>query len=37
MIFPRGLTYFAPADRLGRRVADLVLNNTATRSYFRPN
>jgi acyl-CoA dehydrogenase len=34
MIFPRGLTYFAPADRLGRRVADLVLNNTATRNYF---
>jgi acyl-CoA dehydrogenase len=34
MIFPRGLTYFAPADRLGRRVADLVLNNTATRDYF---
>jgi acyl-CoA dehydrogenase len=34
LIFPRGLTYFAPADRLGRRVADLVLNDTATRSYF---
>jgi acyl-CoA dehydrogenase len=34
MIFPRGLTYFAPADRLGRQVADLVLNNTATRAYF---
>jgi len=32
LIFPRGLTYFAPADRLGRRVADLVLNNTATRA-----
>jgi acyl-CoA dehydrogenase len=32
LIFPRGLTYFAPADRLGRRVADLVLNNTETRS-----
>jgi acyl-CoA dehydrogenase len=31
LIFPRGLTYFAPADRLGRRVADLVLNDTATR------
>ncbi|HEY6452135.1 MAG TPA: acyl-CoA dehydrogenase [Steroidobacteraceae bacterium] len=31
MVFPRGLTYFAPADRLGRAVADLVLNNTATR------
>ena len=24
LIFPRGLTYFAPADRLGRKVADLV-------------
>ena len=34
LIFPRGLTYFAPADRLGRRVADLVLNNTATRDSF---
>jgi len=34
MVFPRGLTYFAPADRLGRRVADLVLNNTATRNSF---
>jgi acyl-CoA dehydrogenase len=34
LVFPRGLTYFAPADRLGRQVADLVLNNTATRSYF---
>ena len=34
LIFPRGLTYFAPADRLGRRVADLVLNNTATRALL---
>jgi len=25
LIFPRGLTYFAPADRLGRKVADLVM------------
>jgi acyl-CoA dehydrogenase len=32
LIFPRGLTYFAPADRLGRQVADLVLDNTATRA-----
>ena len=32
LIFPRGLTYFAPADRLGRRVADLVLNDTETRT-----
>ncbi len=32
LIFPRGLTYFAPADRLGRRVADLVLNSTQTRA-----
>jgi acyl-CoA dehydrogenase len=32
LIFPRGLTYFAPADRLGRQVADLVLNNTETRA-----
>src|SRR6185437_15893188 len=27
-IFPRGLTYFAPADRLGRRVAELVTSAT---------
>ena len=32
LIFPRGLTYFAPADRLGRSVADLVLNDTDTRT-----
>jgi acyl-CoA dehydrogenase len=32
LIFPRGLTYFAPADRLGRQVADLVLNDTETRA-----
>jgi acyl-CoA dehydrogenase len=32
LIFPRGLTYFAPPDRLGPRVADLVLNPTATRA-----
>jgi acyl-CoA dehydrogenase len=32
LIFPRGLTYFAPADRMGRRVADLVVNNTETRA-----
>jgi len=34
LIFPRGLTYFAPADRLGRKVADLVLNETPTRASF---
>jgi acyl-CoA dehydrogenase len=32
LIFPRGLTYFAPADRLGHRVAELVLNHTETRA-----
>ncbi len=31
LIFPRGLTYFAPADRLGRRVAELVTNPTESR------
>jgi acyl-CoA dehydrogenase len=31
LIFPRGLTYFAPADRLGRRVADLVMTPGAAR------
>jgi acyl-CoA dehydrogenase len=32
LIFPRGLTYFAPSDRLGRAVAELVLNDTETRT-----
>ncbi|HEY7929847.1 MAG TPA: acyl-CoA dehydrogenase [Steroidobacteraceae bacterium] len=31
LVFPRGLTYFAPSDRLGRRVAELVMSPTATR------
>ena len=31
LIFPRGLTYFAPADRLARRVAELVTNPTEAR------
>lgn len=31
LVFPRGLTYSAPDDRLGRRLADLVLNPTAAR------
>jgi acyl-CoA dehydrogenase len=31
LIFPRGLTYFAPSDRLARAVADLVTAPTATR------
>jgi len=30
-IFPRGLTYFAPNDRLGRKVAQLVTSPTASR------
>jgi acyl-CoA dehydrogenase len=30
-IFPRGLTYFAPSDRLSRQVADLVTAPTETR------
>jgi acyl-CoA dehydrogenase len=30
-IFPRGLTYFAPSDRLGRRVAELVTSATESR------
>ena len=34
MIFPRGRTYFAPSDRLGRHVAELVLSNSRTRSYL---
>jgi acyl-CoA dehydrogenase len=31
-IFPRGLTYFAPADRMARRVADLVQNDNDCRT-----
>ena len=34
MIFPRGRTYFAPSDRLGRRVAELILTNSRTRTYL---
>jgi len=30
-IFPRGLTYFSPSDRLGRTIGDLVMNPTAAR------
>ncbi len=32
LIFPRGLTYFAPSDRLSREVADLVTAPTPTRT-----
>ncbi|MGH8260871.1 MAG: acyl-CoA dehydrogenase [Steroidobacteraceae bacterium] len=31
VIFPRGLTYFAPSDRLGRRVAELATSATQAR------
>jgi acyl-CoA dehydrogenase len=31
MIFPRGLTYFQPSDRLGRAIGELVMNPSATR------
>ncbi|HTV78542.1 MAG TPA: acyl-CoA dehydrogenase [Steroidobacteraceae bacterium] len=31
LIFPRGLTYFAPSDRLSRRVAELVTADTPSR------
>jgi acyl-CoA dehydrogenase len=31
LIFPRGLTYFQPSDKLGRAIADLVMNPTAAR------
>jgi acyl-CoA dehydrogenase len=30
-IFPRGLTYFAPSDRLGRSVVDLIMSPNAAR------
>jgi acyl-CoA dehydrogenase len=31
IIFPRGLTYFPPSDRLGRQIGALVMNPTAAR------
>jgi acyl-CoA dehydrogenase len=31
LIFPRGLTYFPPSDRLGRDIVDLIINPTAAR------
>jgi acyl-CoA dehydrogenase len=31
LIFPRGLTYFPPSDRLGRSIADLIMNPSAAR------
>jgi len=30
-IFPRGQTYFAPSDRLGRSITDLIMNPTEVR------
>jgi acyl-CoA dehydrogenase len=32
LIFPRGRTYFAPADRLGRKVAALMIDNSPSRA-----
>jgi acyl-CoA dehydrogenase len=31
LIFPRGQTYFAPSDRLGRSISDLIMNPTEAR------
>jgi acyl-CoA dehydrogenase len=31
LIFPRGLTYFAPSDRLGRDITELIMNPTDSR------
>src|SRR6266481_1203294 len=31
LIFPRGLTYSQPSDRLGRDIVDLIMNPTAAR------
>jgi acyl-CoA dehydrogenase len=31
LLLPRGLTYFAPSDRLGRSIADLLMNPTHAR------
>ena len=32
LIFPRGRTYFAPADDLGQAITELIINPTSTRS-----
>ena len=32
LIFPSGRTYFAPGDRLGRKVAQLMMDNTPSRA-----
>ena len=37
LIFPRGLTYSAPGDRLGRTIADLVLAPTQSRDRLCEN
>jgi acyl-CoA dehydrogenase len=31
MIFPRGLTYFQPSDRLGRAIGELIMTPSASR------
>ena len=31
LIFPRGLTYFAPSDAQGRRIVELIMNPTESR------
>ena len=31
LIFPRGLTYFPPSDRLGHAIVELIMNPTAAR------
>jgi acyl-CoA dehydrogenase len=31
VIFPRGMTYFPPSDRLGRSIVDLIMSPTASR------
>jgi acyl-CoA dehydrogenase len=31
VIFPRGLTYSAPSDKLGHEIGELIMNPTATR------
>jgi acyl-CoA dehydrogenase len=32
LVFPRGRTYFAPGDRLGRKVAQLMMEDTPSRA-----
>jgi acyl-CoA dehydrogenase len=36
VIFPRGRTFFAPSDALGRKIVDKIVNPTPTRNRLAP-